>query len=203
MLLLILAASVLTGACGGAGDGAAAGAPVATPPPIGTDERSVEAAEEYVQGLARRKEAARRAGDLERAERLERAMQAVEQAQEEAFDAETDEDRPFDEAVDRLPLREAPLHIEQFVLEDGSHELVVRTSRFFCIRGAERLAAVRTYHDRARAIMRTHGIDDFALVVDEARETGEVKPLARARGRVVRLTARGRGAGRCTRPGRG
>lgn len=200
-LPLLLTAALLAGGCGTSGsrEESQATAP-ASAPAIGADERSVEAVEEHLHSLARQKDAARKAGDDDAAERLEQAMQEVERAQEEAFEAETAANSPFDRAVDALPLRKPPLHVEQFLLQENGHELVVRTSRFFC-RGSlsDRRAAVRAFYEGAREVMRAHGIEDFVLVVDALRETGEVKPLARAAGDDVTITARGRRPGRCGR----
>ena len=111
-------------------------------------------------------------------------MQDLERAQDKAIDEELGKDSPYDKAIDQLPMDKPPLYVEQFVLDD-THDLVVRTDprRFFCGRTREqRLAG---------------GIDDFVLIVDGLRESGVVKPLARADGDKVRLTARGRGAGPC------
>ena len=172
----------------------------ATPTPaVGTDEKSVEAVEAHLQDLARRKEAAKRAGDTKAVEELEQAMQKIEREQEAAHEKEFGTATPFDRAVDSLPLNEPPLYVEQFVLDD-SNELVVRVRarRFFCGRAPEqRLAAVRAYHALAERAMRSEGIEDFAMIVDGLRETGVVKPLARAEKDVVSLTARGRGTGPC------
>lgn len=197
-LITLSAAAVLAG-CGTTGsEGPRFEATPSATPRIGGDEDSLEQVTDRLQQLARRKDRARRAGDHETAERLEQAMRDLERAQDEALDAESGA-TPYDEAVDALPLREPPLYVEQLLLDD-SHELVVRTRarRFFCGRTPrQRLAAVRAYYERAQSEMSARGIDDFALVVDGLRETGDIKALARGEAGKVSLTARGRGPGPC------
>lgn len=196
---LILVWVLLLAGCGTTGssdDPTAASTPT---PAIGTDERSIDAVEEQLQDLARRKDAAKKAGDTETVDELEQSMQKIERAQDEAVEEEFASGTPFDKAVDRLPLDKPPLFVEQFVLDD-SHELVVRTrpERFFCGKTEqERLATVQAYYDLAQKAMSAEGVDDFVLIVDGLRETGVVKPLARGKGGRVSLTARGRGAGPC------
>jgi hypothetical protein len=171
----------------------------AATPAVGTDEQSVDALEEQLQGLAREQDAAKKAGDTKKVAELETQIQAIERAQDEAIEEEIAADEPYDRAIDTLPLHEPPLHVAQFVV-DETHELVVRVrpKRFFCGRSeAQRLDAVRAYYEDAREAMAANGIEDFVMVVDELRETGEVTPLARAEGDDVSLTARGRGAGPC------
>lgn len=190
-----LLVALLLGACGGGGDDAAT--PAA--PPIDASEESVDAVADHLRALGREKEAARRAGDARTMERLERAMQEIERAQDAAMDAQF-ATTPFEDAVDQLPLRRPPLFVEQLLLEDGTHDLVVRVKprRFLCgLTAAERTAAVRGYFEAADRIMRKAGIDDFALTVDGVRETGEVRPLARAGERGVSLTRRGRDTSSC------
>lgn len=107
---------------------------------------------------------------------------------------------PFGGAVDELPLRKPPLHVQQFVLEGDSHDLVVRVAprRFLCDLSAEqRVTAVRAYFTAAERVMRDAGVRDFRLTVDAVRDTGEVRPLARASERGVHLTARGRDTRSC------
>lgn len=190
-------AAALTAGCGSSSrDSPAAATPA---PAVDGSGAGVDAMTDRLQDLAREKEAARRAGDTNRAERLEQTMRALEREQDEAVEAEF-APTAFDSAVDTLPLREPPLYVRQFVLEDGSHELVVRVKprRFLCETSAEqRVAAVRAYFTAAERIMRESGIGDFTLTVDAVRETAEVRPLAEASARGVRLTGRGRDTRSC------
>jgi hypothetical protein len=190
---LVVAAFALSG-CGGSSD------PVSPTPPIGTDEQSIDAVEERLQELSRRKDAARRAGDSEEVEELEQAIRAIEREQDAAVEEEFETNDPYDAITDEFPLHEPPLHVAQLMVTKGSHELVVRVKpkRFFCGRSAkQRLAAVRSYYAEARERMEAAGVRDFTMVVDGLRETGTVKPLARGAGGKVALTARGRGPGPC------
>lgn len=201
---ILLAASIALAGCGTTGS--ADDAPATPTPVTGTEEGSVaageeqlEAVDEQLQALGRRKAAAKKAGNHGEAEQLEQAMRDIERAQEEAADAEFGTDDPYDKAVDTLPLGKPPLYVKQFMIDD-SHELVVRIAprRFFCDRTPEqRLTAVSEYYAQARRKMAAAGIDDFAMVVDGLRDSGVVRALARAQGDEVSLTARGRGTGPC------
>ena len=178
-------------ACGttGSADPPAAATPTVT---VGTDDASEDAIADQLSELARRKEAAVRAGDTQTADQLEQAMRDIERAEMNAIEAETAD--PYNSAIDQLPLKEPPLHVQQFELDD-SHELVVRTDRkrFLCATSADqRLAAIEAYYELADKAMRDRGIDDFELIVDTASETGQMRPLAKAGPKGVRLTARGR-----------
>ena len=174
-------------------------APAQPTPTIATDEESVEAIEAHLQELTRRKEAAKRAGDTAEVDRLEKEMQAIERELDAAVEEEFASDSGYEKALDRLPLHVPPLYVDQLVVDD-THELVVRVKerRFLCEGSPdERLAAVRSYYEAAREEMEAQGVTDFVMVVDGLRETGVVKPLARASADGVSLTARGRDAGRC------
>ena len=189
---LVIAVILLAG-CGGDDP------PALTPPTIGSDEKSVDAVENHLAELVRRKDAAEEAGDQDEAERLEQEIQKIERRQDAAIEEEFGTDTPFETALDELPLHEPPLFVEQLVLDD-THELVVRVKprRFFCGRSPkQRLAAVRSFYEVADERMQAEGVEDFSLIVDGLRETGVVKPLARGAGGRVSLTARGRGAGPC------
>lgn len=195
----LLAGALLAAGCGTTGSGDRADTAATPSPAVGTDEDSIDAVEEQLQALGRQKEAAEKAGDTKTMEQLEQAMQDIERAQDEAIEQEFATDAPFDRAVDSLPIEEPPLYVEQVML-DATHELVVRTEprRFFCGRTEEqRLAAVADYYGLAESAMTANGIDDFVLIVDGLRETGDVKPLARGADGKVSLTARGRGRGPC------
>jgi hypothetical protein len=192
----VLAALLLAG-CGTTGG---ADAPRETPAPtVGASEENVDAVEEQLQSLARRQDAAKKAGDTAEVARLEREIVELERAQDAAVEEEEQIDEPYERAIDQLPLREPPLYVIQFLLDD-THELVVRVRprRFFCGRSPEqRLAAVRAYYEQARRAMIANDIVDFVMIVDETRETGTITALARASGDDVALTARGRGRGPC------
>lgn len=197
--LPLLIASLASAGCGTTGSSDEPNAAATPTPAIGTDEGSVDAVEEQLQSLARRKEAAKKAGNTKAMEQLEQAMQDIERVQDEAIEEEFAANTPYDKAVDSLPIKKPPLYVEQVML-DTTRTLVVRTKsrRFFCGRTEEqRLAAVGDYYGLAESAMTANGIEDFALIVDGLRETGDVKPLARGADGKVALTARGRGRGPC------
>ncbi len=199
LILTLLAAVCLAAGCGTTGSGDPADTAATPTPKVGTDEGSIDAVEEQLQALARRKEAAKKAGDTKTMEQLEQAMQNIERVQDEAIEDEFAATSPFDKAVDILPMKKPPLYVEQVILDD-THTLVVRSKsrRFFCGRTEEqRLAAVAYYYGLAESAMTANGIDDFVLIVDGLRETGDVMPLARGADGKVSLTARGRGRGPC------
>ena len=115
----------------------------------------------------------------------------------EAARTATGEGSRLEQAQERLPIREPPLPIQQYVLTDGSHDVVARLDSrdFFCIgdQGARR-AAIEAYFDQAETAFRKHDIDDFSLTVAlNSEDINHFKVLARAdRAHGVKLTERGR-----------
>lgn len=108
---------------------------------------------------------------------------------------------PFERLVGRLPVREPPLYVEQYITTQNSHTVytAVDPKRFFCGRTtARRKAAVSAFYRDAEKPFRAAGIDDFVQVVTPLAETTESLPaLAVARKGSVSLTRRGRAKGPC------
>lgn len=108
---------------------------------------------------------------------------------------------PFDKLVDRLPIRRAPLYVEQTITTEGSHTVytAVAKRRFICSMSArQRLAAVKAYYRDARDVFRSGGVKDFVQVVTPQSDRADNLPaLAVAKAGSVSLTPRGRARARC------
>ena len=134
----------------------------------------------------------------------ERRARAREAAQDRREDRKFDKafsETAFERIVAQLPVRKAPLFVEQYITSQGSSTVytAVDPKRFFCGRStARRKAAVTAFHRDADKLFRRKGVKNFAQVVTPLAETAESLPaLATARGGTVKLTKRGRGKGPC------
>ena len=184
-LAACVVAVAVIGACGG--DESPNDSPARESPPANShqDEERDETVDRVDHGS--------RDPDRFRAEAEESFARAAESAPGEGSSLE--------QAQAELPVREPPLPIQQYILADGSHDVVARPDLrdFFCIGGpVARRAAIEAYFDRAEETFKRHGIDDFSLTIALNSDTiDDFKVLARAsRARGIKLTKRGR-ADRC------
>ena len=104
------------------------------------------------------------------------------------------EDTPFDRLVDKLPLKEAPLHVQQYITGDGHKVYAAVSRKQFCgLSAARRQRAVESYFESANRTFRRAKVDDLEIAVTPASETLDKLPeLATARGDTVTLTRLGR-----------
>jgi hypothetical protein len=100
----------------------------------------------------------------------------------------------FDSVIAMLPIRLPPLPIQQYMTNRGSHRVVIRPTEhdYYCLPLGRRAAVIAAYSKEATALFKGRGIDGVSFVVDALRATGDVHPLARARGSSVSLTVLGR-----------
>lgn len=141
----------------------------------------------------------------EKAERIrkDREQEKRELAQLEKEDRNFDKsfkETPFEKLTSQLPVRKAPLYVEQYITGEG-HKVytAVDEKRFLCrMTVAQRKKAVASFFQAADKLMRSGGTDDFVQVVTPLSADIERLPaLATARKGSVTLTARGRGRGPC------
>src|SRR5215204_133477 len=100
----------------------------------------------------------------------------------------------LEQAQDKLPIRQPPLPIQQYVFTDKSHRVVARLDPpdYFCIGDTTaRRAAIEAYFTEAREAFSTHDIGDLTLIVALTSENiDHFKVLARADQAGVKLTKR-------------
>jgi len=108
---------------------------------------------------------------------------------------------PYDKLLGRLPIREPPLYVEQYItVEGGRHKVYTAVSRKrFCrVSPTQRQAAVEAFYRDADALFRRNGISDFVQVVTPVSQTAETFPaLAVGRNGSASLTRRGRTGAFC------
>lgn len=107
---------------------------------------------------------------------------------------------PFDRLIARLPIRRAPLYVEQYITTQGSHTLytAVAKQRFCGMSAQQRVAAVKAFYRAASNAFRSAGINDFVqIVTPQAATTEKLPALAVAKGGSVSLTKLGGARGRC------
>jgi len=105
---------------------------------------------------------------------------------------------PFLQAQETLPIRQPPLPVQQYIVQERSHVITARPDLgdFLCrLRTpAARLAAVRAFYLEADAVFRSYGVRRWQLVVAPySNSTSDIEPLARASSGSVVLTPFGRG----------
>lgn len=127
-----------------------------------------------------------------------------EQEREREEDRKFDEsfrESPFDKLVNKLPIREPPLYVEQYITTTGSHTIytAVDRKRFLCdLNARQRGKAVAGFYRSADRVFRSGGVNDFVQVVTPATPTREELPaLATARKGSVSLTKLGRDSDGC------
>ncbi len=138
--------------------------------------------------------------ELEKERRALRKEAAEDRKEDREFDRAFDE-TAFEKLVAKLPIREPPLYVEQYITSRDSSTVytAVASKRFFCGRSAaRRKAAVASFYRDADKVFRRGGVEDFVQIVTPIAETTESLPaLAIGRKGKVSLTERGRAKGPC------
>lgn len=153
------------------------------------DKRLGQVDEEIADAAERGDDAA-----IERAERRERDLEKQLEARDDAD--EEFKESPFDRLVGRLPIKTAPLRVQQTIQFGNSHRLWVAVAErhFLCsLSVAEREQAVADFYAESQELARPAGVDDLTLVVTRLQETGENMPRWATAGPAgVQITQAGR-----------
>lgn len=138
---------------------------------------------------AERDDARREAADARQQERELKDLEEDDREFEESFN-----ETPFERAVHKLPVRNPPLYVEQYITGEGHKVYTAVDEKRFCkLSAARRKAAVSSFYRAADRSVRRAGVKDFVQVVTPlAATTDNLPALATGKGGKVSLSRRGR-----------